>query len=35
MIGVYLPCLDQGLDCYGEHLTELERVVTECETYPR
>ena len=31
VIGVYLPCLDQGLNCYGEHLTELERVITECE----
>ena len=20
VIGVYLPCLDQGVDCYSEHL---------------
>lgn len=25
---VYLPCLGQGLDCYREHLIELERVVS-------
>ncbi len=25
-IGVYLPCLDQGMECYTDHLTELERV---------
>ena len=31
IIGVYLPCLDQGLDCYKEHLVELERVVSEFE----
>ena len=31
IIGVYLPCLDQGLDCYKEHLVELERVVSESE----
>ena len=31
IIGVYLPCLDQGLDCYRDHLVELERVVSESE----
>ena len=29
VIGVYLPCLNLGVDCYREHLTELERVVSE------
>lgn len=29
VIGVYLPCLDLGVDCYREHLLELERVVSE------
>lgn len=29
VIGVYLPCLDLGADCYREHLTELERVISE------
>ena len=27
-IWVYLPCLDQGLDCYKEHLVELERLAS-------
>ena len=31
VIGVYLPCLDLGIDCYREHLVELECVVSECE----
>ena len=31
VIGVYLPCLDQGMDCYREHLIELDRVVSESE----
>lgn len=31
VIGVYLPCLDQGVDCYKEHMVELERVVSESE----
>ena len=31
IIGVYLPCLDHRLDCYKEHLVELERVVSESE----
>lgn len=29
VIGVYLPCLDLGVDCYREHLVELESVVSE------
>ena len=29
--GVYLPCLDLGVDCYREHLVELERVISESE----
>ena len=29
VIGVYLPCLDQGVDCYREHLQELERLISE------
>ena len=29
VIGVYLPCLDLGVDCYREHMKELERVVSE------
>ena len=29
VIGVYLPCLEQGVDCYREHLVELERIVCE------
>ena len=28
VIGVYLPCLDQGVDCYREHLLELEQIVS-------
>ncbi len=31
VIAVYLPCLDQGFDCYREHVLELERLVTESE----
>ena len=31
VIGVYLPCLDQGMDCYREHLIELDHVVSESE----
>ena len=31
VIGVYLPCLDQGVDCYRDHLVELERVISESE----
>ena len=26
VIGVYLPCIDQGMDAFREHLVELERV---------
>ena len=29
VIGVYLPCLDQGVDCFREHLQELERLISE------
>ena len=29
VVCVYLPCIDQGVDCYREHLVELERVVSE------
>ena len=29
VIGVYLPCLDLGIDRHREHLKELERVVSE------
>ena len=29
VIGMYLPCLDQGIDYYREQLIELERVVCE------
>ena len=28
VIGVYLPCSDQGMDCYRDHLQELERIVS-------
>ena len=31
LLGVYLPCLDQGVDCYRDHLVELERVISESE----
>ena len=31
VIGVYLPCLDLGVDCYREHMKELERVVCESQ----
>ena len=31
VIGVYLPCMDQGMECFGGHLIELERVVSESE----
>ena len=29
VIGVYLPCNDQGLDVYKEHLVELEQIVSD------
>ena len=29
VIAVYLPCLDLGVDCYREHMKELEKVVSE------
>ena len=31
IISVYMPCLDVGLDCYREHLIELERVISESD----
>ena len=31
VIGVYLPYLDHGVDCYREHLVELERVFSKSE----
>ena len=31
VVGVYLPCLDQGMDIIREHLVELERVISEME----
>ena len=29
VVGVYLPCIDQGVDHYREHLVELEHMVSE------
>ena len=29
VICVYLPCLDQGMDCYREHLVELDQIVSK------
>ena len=29
VIGVYIPCLDQGLDVFVKHLLELDHVVCE------
>jgi len=29
VIGLYLPCLDLGIDCYREHMKELERFISE------
>ena len=29
VIGVYMPYSDQGLECYRDHLIELERVISE------
>ncbi len=31
VIGVYLPCLDQGVDCYRDQLVELERVISDSQ----
>ena len=31
VIGVYLPCLNQGVDCYRAHLVELERVISDSQ----
>ena len=32
IIGVYMPCTDFSLDCYSEHLVELERVISGSES---
>jgi len=32
IITVYLPCSDMGMECYSEHLIELERVVLSAST---
>ena len=29
LIGVHLPCTDQGLDCYTDHLIELENIINK------
>ena len=29
VIGVYMPCSDQGLECYRDHLIQRERVISE------
>ena len=29
VIGFYLPCSDQGMDCYRDHLQEFERVISD------
>ena len=29
ILGVYLPCADMGIECYGEHLVELERLISK------
>ena len=31
VLGVYLPCSDQGLDCFREHLVELETLVSKSQ----
>ena len=31
VIGVYLPCLDQGVNCYRDHLIELEHVISDSQ----
>ena len=31
IIGVYLPCLDLGVEFYGDSLIELEKVISEPE----
>ena len=35
VIGVYLPCLDQGIDCYSSHLLELEKIICESQLLGR
>ena len=29
ILGVYLPCADMGIECYGEHLVELENLISQ------
>lgn len=29
VLGVYLPCSDKGVECYREHIVELERLICE------
>ena len=31
VLGVYLPCSDMGMECYIEHLVELENLISESE----
>ena len=31
VLGVYLPCSDMGMECYSEHLVELENLISESE----
>ena len=31
IFGVYLPCSDQGMECYREHLVELEQLICESQ----
>ena len=32
IIGVYLSCMDQGMEVYSEHLAVLERAITESQS---
>ena len=35
ILGVYMACLDQGIECYREHLVEVERLICELlKTWP-
>ena len=29
IIGVYMPCSNKGIECYRQHMLELERVISE------
>ena len=29
IIGVYMPCIDKGMDCYQHHLLQLEKLISE------